>query len=77
MFKLTPGVEKLYGKFFDLKAYNGSEAGTDSLPLAATYIIGQDGKIIWSFLHHDYHKRAEPGEIVRFLEKVKAEKDKK
>ncbi|BDS06192.1 peroxiredoxin [Oceaniferula spumae] len=67
LFKLTPEVEKLYGKFFDLEKYNGKEAGTDTLPLTATYIIGQDGKILWAFLHHDYHMRAEPKEITTFL----------
>lgn len=67
LFKLTPEVEKLYGQFFDLSDFNGKEAGTDTLPLAATYIIGQDGKIAWSFLHHDYHMRAEPADIVKFL----------
>lgn len=71
LFKLTPEVEKLYGKFFDLSEYNGEKAGTDTLPLAATYIIGQDGKIAWAFLHHDYHMRAEPREIVKFLKEMK------
>lgn len=71
LFKLTPAVEALYGKFFDLEKYNGKEAGSDQLPLAATYIIGQDRKILWSFLHHDYHKRAEPTDIVKFLEGLK------
>ena len=71
MFNLTPDVEKLYDKMFDLKSYNGKDAGTDQLPLAATYIIGQDRKIKWAFLHHDYHKRAEPKDIVKFLQKLK------
>lgn len=67
LFKLTPEVEALYGKFFVLEEYNGADAGTDTLPLAATYIIGQDGTILWAFLHHDYHMRAEPKDIVDFL----------
>lgn len=71
IFKLTPEVEKAYGQFFDLAEYNGKEAGTDTLPLAATYIVGQDGKIAWAFLHHDYHLRAEPKEIVKFLQGMK------
>lgn len=70
MFKLTPDVENLYNQMFDLKEYNGKDAGADQLPLAATYIIGQDRKIKWAFLHHDYHKRAEPKDIVRFLQKL-------
>ena len=73
LFKLTPQVEERYKEFFDLADYNGEEAGTDTLPLAATYIVGQDGKIAWAFLHHDYHKRAEPKEITATLKKMNAE----
>ncbi len=72
IFKLTPEVEKLYGEKFDLEDFNGADAGTDTLPLAATYIIGEDGTILWAFLHHDYHNRAEPKDIVDFLQKRKA-----
>ncbi|MGJ8632562.1 MAG: peroxiredoxin-like family protein [Luteolibacter sp.] len=72
LFKLTPEVEKRYEEFFDLADYNGEDAGTDTLPLAATYIIGKDGKIAWAFLHHDYHKRAEPKDITAFLKKMNA-----
>ena len=68
IFELTPEVEELYGKFFDLEKFNGVKAGSKKLPLAATYIIGKDGKIKWAFLHHDYHERAEPKDIVKFLE---------
>lgn len=71
LFKLTPEVEALYGKFFNLEDYNGAKAGTDTLPLAATYIIRQDGTIRWAFLHHDYHMRAEPADIVAFLKGMK------
>jgi peroxiredoxin len=71
VFKLTPEVEKRYGQFFDLAEFNGQAAGTDTLPLAATYIIGRDGEIEWAFLHHDYHMRAEPADIVTFLEERK------
>lgn len=73
VFKLTPEVEKRYGQFFDLAEFNGKEAGTDTLPLAATYIIGPDGKIEWAFLHHDYHMRAEPAGIVKFLQEREKE----
>ena len=73
VFELTPEVERLYGQFFNLETFNGEEAGTNQLPLAATYVIGTDGKILWSFLHHDYRKRAEPKDIVAFLKAHKAE----
>lgn len=67
LFKLTPEVAEIYKRLMDLEAYNGEAAGADTLPLAATYIIGQNGKILWAFLHHDYHMRAEPKDIVDFL----------
>lgn len=67
LFKLTPEVAEIYKRLMDLEAYNGAAAGADTLPLAATYIIGQNGKILWAFLHHDYHMRAEPKDVVDFL----------
>ncbi|WP_273444878.1 hypothetical protein [Neolewinella agarilytica] len=38
-----------------------------SSPLAATYIIDEDGKIIYAFLNADYRNRAEPSELTDFL----------
>lgn len=70
VFKLTPEVEKLYGEFFDVTEYNGKEAATNELPLAATYVIGQDGKIHWAFLEEDYTKRAEPRDILKALDEL-------
>ncbi|MCB1207928.1 MAG: AhpC/TSA family protein [Verrucomicrobiales bacterium] len=67
VFKLTPEVRDLYQKHFDLLEFNGKEAGNDSLPLAATYIIAQDGTIQYAFLNADYRNRAEPAEVVAFL----------
>lgn len=69
VFKLTPEVRKRYKGFFDLLEYNGKDAGDDTLPLAATYVIGTDRTIQWAFLDADYTKRAEPAEITAFLEK--------
>ena len=37
------------------------------LPVPATYIIGQDGKIIKSFFTPDFNKRASVNEIVKAL----------
>lgn len=65
VFKLIPEVAKSYNEAFDLKKYNGNES--NELPLAATYIIGQDGKIRYAFMDADYRNRAEPSEITAFL----------
>lgn len=70
VFKLTPQVRDLYKKFFDLTEFNGAEAGDDTLPLAATYIISQDGIIRYAFLDADYRKRAEPSELADFVKKL-------
>lgn len=70
VFKLTPEVRDLYKDFFNLNEFNGKDAGDDTLPLAATYVIAQDGTIRWAFLEADYRQRAEPSEIVKFLESM-------
>ncbi len=69
VFKLTPEVAAIYHDKFNLTEYNGKEAGDDSLPLAATYIINPDGTIKWAFLDADYRNRAEPDDIVKALAK--------
>ena len=61
-------VAAAYQNGFDLHAFNGDDS--DELPLAATYIIAQDGTIKWAFLDADYRNRAEPTEIVSQLNKL-------
>jgi len=70
VFALTPEVAELYSAFFSMKEYNGAEASSNELPLAATYVISPDGKIVYSFLHADYTKRAEPREILAALDRI-------
>ena len=65
VFKLTDEVAEIYNKSFDLNGYNGDES--NELPLAATYIIGEDGTILYAFLDADYRNRAEPSELTEFL----------
>ncbi|MGB1207476.1 MAG: peroxiredoxin-like family protein [Chitinophagales bacterium] len=68
-FQLTDDVAKIYNKSFDMNGYNGDES--NELPLAATYIIDENGKIIYAFLDADYRNRAEPSELTAFLKKNK------
>ncbi|MDD3320228.1 MAG: peroxiredoxin-like family protein [Paludibacter sp.] len=72
VFKLTPEVADMYQKAFDLHKYNGDES--NELPLAATYVIDQNGIIQYAFLDADYRNRAEPTEILKALAKIKAKK---
>lgn len=68
VFKLPSKVSPIYKKMIDLSKYNADES--DELPLAATYVIDQEGKIRYAFLDADYTKRAEPAEVVEVLNKL-------
>lgn len=65
VFQLTDEVAEMYNQSFDLNKHNGDES--NELPLAATYIINKEGKIIYAFLDEDYRNRAEPSELTEFL----------
>ncbi len=69
VFKLTEEVSNLYNQSFALNEHNGDDS--NELPLAATYIINEEGKIIYAFIDADYRKRAEPSEITEFLKQNK------
>jgi len=49
----------------DLAAVNGVERW--ELPVPATYIVANDGRIRWSHVEVDYRLRAEPAEILQAL----------
>jgi len=65
VFKLTDDVAKVYNASFGLNDHNGDTS--NELPLAATYIINEEGKIDYAYLNTDYRNRAEPSEITAFL----------
>ena len=68
VFKLTNEVAEIYNRFFSIVDFNGD--ASNELPLAATYIIDQEGKIIYAFLDADYRNRAEPSELTEVLKKT-------
>lgn len=55
----------------DLEARHGDDKW--ELPLAATYVIGQDGTISYAFLDADYGKRAEPSEVLEAVKRLAAD----
>jgi len=69
VFQLTDDVAAMYNDAFALNKHNGD--ASNQLPLAATYIIDENGKIIYSFLDADYRNRAEPSELTAFLKTTK------
>ena len=68
VFELTDEVATYYSDFFSMRDFNGEDANAKELPLAATYVIDQNGTIQWSFLDADYTKRAEPRDIIDALD---------
>ncbi len=69
VFQLNEEVAGMYNKGFGLNNYNGDKS--NELPLAATYIIDENGEIIYAFLDADYRNRAEPSELTKILSKNK------
>ncbi len=68
MFGLPDDLKSVYQKFgIDLSAANGDQSW--KLPIAATFVIGKNGKILYAFKDPDYKKRAEPTEIEAALSK--------
>lgn len=62
--------EKYIGYGIDLVKANGTEK--PELPLSATYIVSEKGKILYAYLEPDYKKRAEPAQIIKVLSENKA-----
>ena len=69
VFKLTDAVAASYQKGFDLHGFNGDES--NELPLAATYVIDQNGAIVYTFLDAEYRNRAEAKDILAALDSIK------
>ncbi len=66
VFSLAEELRPLYDQLgIDIPAHNGD--GTFELPVPATYVVGQDGKISYAFVNTDYTKRAEPSEVLEAI----------
>lgn len=66
VYQLPNDLVALYNKFgIDLIQSQGNEA--NELPIAATYIIDQDGKVTYHYLAEDYKLRADPLDIIAAL----------
>ncbi|MHC0066412.1 peroxiredoxin-like family protein [Nostoc sp. UIC 10890] len=58
----------LHEKGHVLPRYNGDESF--ELPIPATFVVSQDGKIVYAFVDPDYTKRLDPIEIVSILRNI-------
>ena len=69
VFSLPEELRPIYLSFgIDIEKHNGP--GQYGLPLAATYVLDQSGKITSAFVDADYTKRQEPSEVVAALKKI-------
>lgn len=66
VFTLPAALQPLYQNFgIDLVKNNGDDSLT--LPIPATYVVGQDRKIMHAYVEMDYSKRLEPATVVEAL----------
>jgi peroxiredoxin len=67
-YAFTAEVRTVYDGFkLDIPGKNGAPDDW-SLPLSATYVIGQDGTILFADTRTDYRERTDPEEVLRLLE---------
>jgi peroxiredoxin len=66
-YRVPPLQEAVYRRaFVNLPFTNGDESW--ELPIPATYILDQDGTVLYASANEDYTERPEPSEIVRILQ---------
>ena len=68
-FDIADPIITLYQQFgHDLPQHNGD--GRWSLPIPATYVVGQNGIIQLAFVDPDYRKRLDPAEAVKAIRQL-------
>ena len=66
VFSLAEELRPIYLSFgIDVEKHNGE--GQFDLPLAATFVVAQDGTVASAFVDADYIKRQEPSDVVATL----------
>ncbi|MFM4766612.1 peroxiredoxin-like family protein [Aeromonas veronii] len=71
VFELPEVLHPIYERFgIDIPASNGDDSFT--LPVPATYILGQDRVARYHFVNVDYTQRAEPTQLIAELDRLAA-----
>jgi peroxiredoxin len=69
VYTFSDELKRAYQEFgLNIPATNGAEEW--ALPISATYVIGQDGTIIYAYTDPDYRDRADPEDVLMFLKRV-------
>jgi len=66
-FTPTDKEREKYNRFLDADLENAHSDGRSDLPIPATYVISQDGKIVWRQFNPDYKVRASVADILKQL----------
>ncbi|MEL4308546.1 peroxiredoxin-like family protein [Joostella sp. CR20] len=66
VFELPEDIKAIYNNFgIDVKKHNNND--DFELPMPATFVLDENGKIIYQFVNEDYTKRAEIEDILKAL----------
>ncbi|RMF44375.1 MAG: AhpC/TSA family protein, partial [Deltaproteobacteria bacterium] len=69
VFTISEELRPIYESFgIEVEKHNGKDQF--DVPLAATFVIGTDGRVAYAFVNADYTKRAEPADVVQVLESL-------
>lgn len=71
VYQLSDETDETYKTKYKLDIAKRSEMTKPELPLSATYVINQEGEIIYAWLDPDFTKRAEPQTVIESLAKIK------
>jgi peroxiredoxin len=67
VYEFTDELKSAYQGFgLDIPALNGAP-GKWALPVSATYVIDQDGAVIYAYTDVDYRNRADPRDVLKVL----------
>jgi peroxiredoxin len=68
VFKLPKEIQSIYDTFgIDVAKHNQNDKF--ELPVAATFVINENGTVVYRYVNEDYTKRAEISEILEALDK--------
>ena len=71
VYRLPVELQAMYESIMTkLPGYNGDQSW--ELPLAATYIVAQDGKIVYARIDSDWRHRPEPEELLKHSQNSRA-----
>jgi peroxiredoxin len=66
VYRVPEAQQKIYSRTFVNLPFINGDPGWE-LPIPASFVVRQDGRILWASSNPDYTERPEPGEILQAL----------